>query len=71
MGALATCTVVRLSSQNNDNAILKDGFTSNEEKSYEAHILFFENAKAYVVRDDSKRLFWVNIYQLTNIVPLT
>ena len=69
MSALATCTVVRLNHQNLNEPIPVEGFEENE-KSYEAHILFFENAKAYVIKDSTKKLFWVNIYQLTNLEPI-
>ena len=69
MSALATCTVVRKNRMNLDEPIGEQGFLPNEE-SYEAHILFFENAKAYVIKDDSSTLHWVNIYQLINLSPI-
>ena len=70
MGALATCTVVRPNRQHLNEPIIADGFAEHEE-SYNAHILFFDNSKAYVVRTDNSKIYWVNISQLTNVVALT
>ena len=66
MGALATCTVSRLNGQHLDQPDIENGFAANEE-SYSGTILFFENAKAYVIRTDTKQLFWVSIKLLTNL----
>lgn len=69
MSALATCTVVRKNRMKLDEPIREQGFEA-EEESYEAHILFFENAKAYLIKDSSSTLHWVNIYQLINLSPI-
>lgn len=69
MGALATCTVRRVNRQHLDRPLEEFGFNANEE-SYDGSILFFENAKAYVVRTDTSQLFWVPIKCLTNLAAL-
>lgn len=69
MGALATCTVSRLSHQKLDQPIASQAFDADE-TSYSAHILFFENAYAYVVKDSTKQLVWVPIKLITDVVPL-
>lgn len=69
MSALATCTVVRPNRMHLDEPDDINGFEANEE-SYSAHILQFENLKAYVVKDNAQKLFWVNVKLLTEITPI-
>lgn len=69
MAALATCTVVRPNKQKLNEPLEIYGFTENEE-SYTGTILFFENAKAYVVKDSAQKLFWVNIKLLTEVTAI-
>lgn len=69
MGAIATCTVIRPNNQKLTEPVEAYGL-KEEEKSYSGTILFFENSKAYVVRDDNKIIYWVNVKHLTEVTPL-
>lgn len=69
MSALATCRVNRQTRQNLDQPDKGNGFLADE-LSYNAHILAIENAKAWVVRDTDKRLYWVNVFLLDQIEPI-
>lgn len=69
MGALATCTVVRPNKQYLSEPLEVFGFNA-EEESYSGTILFFENAKAYVVKNNNGLIYWVNVKLLTNVTPI-
>ena len=69
MAALATCTVSRANKQYLDKEDPVNGFVPNEE-SYAGVILAYENAKVWVVKTSTKKHFWVNVNQISNIVPI-
>lgn len=61
MSVLAKATVYRKSIKPDLHEIDKvNGFGENE-TSYEAYVLQFENAKAWVLRIDTKTFHWVNV----------
>lgn len=64
-----SCTVIQTRQRGQQNPEMF-GFLDSEEVSYEAEILGFENLKAYVVRLDNKRCYWINIENLTEITRI-
>lgn len=69
MAALASVTVERLSTKKIEEEDKANGFQADE-FSYEGHILQFENAKAWVLRTDTKTLHWVNVSMLREGVAI-
>lgn len=69
MSALAKCRVNRQTQYKIEEADSGNGFDANE-LQYNAHILAFENAKAWVIKDSNKKLYWVNVFLLDNLEPI-
>jgi hypothetical protein len=70
MAALATCTVTKLSLQLKEDVYEYSNGLKKGESSYTGKILAFENYKAYVVRDDNKKIYLVDLTELQIVTPV-